>query len=148
MTLSALLYLILSVLGLGVVLPQADIDRVEKAVFVLPQDLPAGVCGVTITEHWPDGSHPNEDEIRITAGPDASPGCTGQFLPTAIIHEVGHVKCNEVYREWIQLGKDDAERRQRSEECAWYYVWENMPKQQATIFLPPEYVPVAPGVNE
>lgn len=141
MTASAFLYLILSALGFSVVLPPEDVSLVERAAFVSPGELPAGVCGVTITTHWPDGSKPNDDEIRITFGPNAADGCRVDFLPTAIIHEVGHVWCGEHYREWMQAQVD---RAQASEECAWWYTWTQLPNQTARIYLPPDVAIVAP----
>jgi hypothetical protein len=140
-TVSAFLYLILSALGFSIVLPPEDVSLVERAAFVSPGELPVGVCGVTITTYWPDGSRPNDDEIRITFGPNATDGCRVDFLPTAILHEVSHVKCNELYREWMQAAPDPA---QAAEECAWYFVWLYAPYQTARIYLPPDYVPVAP----
>jgi hypothetical protein len=140
-TVSAFLYLILSALGFSIVLPPEDVSLVERAAFVSPGELPAGVCGVTITTHWPDGSHPNDDEIKITFGPNAADGCRVDFLPTAIIHEVGHVWCNEHHAEWQRAAPDP---RQASEECAWYYTWVQMPHQTAQIYLPPDVAIVAP----
>lgn len=141
MTASAFLYLILSALGFSVVLPPEDVALVERAAFVSPGELPAGVCGITITTHWPDGSRPNDDEIKITFGPNAADGCRVDFLPTAIIHEVGHTVCGERYREWMQA---QADRAQASEECAWWYTWTHLPNQTAKIYLPPDYQPVTP----
>jgi hypothetical protein len=140
-TVSAFLYLILSALGFSIVLPPEDVSLVERAAFVSPGELPAGVCGVTITTYWPDGSRPNDDEIRVTFGPNAADGCRVDFLPTAIIHEVGHVVCGEQYREWMQAQADKA---QAAESCAWYYTWLHLPNQTARIYLPPDVTIVAP----
>jgi hypothetical protein len=135
MTASAFLYLLLSVLGFSVTLPADDVALVEHAAFVDPGELPAGVCGITITTHWPDGSRPNEDEIKITAGPNATAGCRIDFIPTAIIHELGHVVCNDRYREWQASAPDP---HAAAEQCAWWYTWEQMPNQTARIYLPPD----------
>jgi hypothetical protein len=140
-TVSAFLYLIISALGFSVVLPPEDIARVERAAFVSPGELPAGVCGITVTTHWPDGSQPNDDEIKITFGPNATDGCRVDFLPTAIIHEVGHTWCNEFHADWQRAAADP---RQAAEECAWYYTWLHLPNQTARIYLPPDFMPVAP----
>lgn len=140
MTISALLYLIFAVLGFSVVLPAEDIALIEQAGFVTEADLPVGVCGLTKTEHYPDGSKPNNDTVVVSV---PSSSCTVEFLPTAIIHEVGHVHCNQYYAEW-QKASTQAERQQRSEECAWWYVWVHQPSQTVRIFLPPNYIPVIP----